>query len=157
MLKLGCADRSFFLSIFWWRPFSPFPFSWSVGGVGRPQVHACQPVSLATGRSTISPTLHLYTGPFYRVYDRLARKVIFTSKSPGPGIKLETHRADPGFFRAPYPLDQLSSPNWQIDFSLQAGSILGMFLLGPAIGLFRGRSFSAMKSAALRVLETVCH
>ena len=82
----------FFLSIFWWRPFSPFPFSWFVGGVGRPQVHARQPVSLATGRSTISPTLHLYTRPVYRVYDRLARKVIFASKSPGPGIELETHR-----------------------------------------------------------------
>ena len=103
----SCQDvrKIFFL----WRPFSPFPFSWSVGGVGRPQVHARQPVSLATGRSTISPTLHLYTGPVYRVYDRLARKVIFASKSPGPGIKLETNRADPGFFRAPYPLDQLSS------------------------------------------------
>ena len=33
----------------------------------------------------------------------------FSLQSPGPGIELETHRADPGFFRAPYPLDQLSS------------------------------------------------
>ena len=108
----------FFFISFWWHPFSPFPFSWSVGGVGRPQVHDRQPVSLATGRSTISPTLHLYTSPVYRVYDRLARKVIFASKSPGPGIELETHRANPGFFRASYPLDQLTSPSLPISYVL---------------------------------------
>ena len=46
-------------------------------------------VGFVTGRLTNSPTLHSYTGPIYRVFDQLGRRMIF--KVAGAGIELRLH------------------------------------------------------------------